>query len=313
MAGVGALLAILLIGVASAQAAGTPEDECAMRASSLEAGSVCAYVTNRVLRFGDQPGVLAGANITKDNVRTLRGDHRINGPATIDFNDATYDKFVASVVNSTGLIDFRGSTGTLSDARVSVRADYEPFVDKDQEKLFSLTCESEHYLTCETYPVWMKNQTKSGWMGPPLDVRTVTAYATIESRPLIVKILNMTDQPLVRESAPRTHGMLRSERIGDPQTIAASIDDRTGVGYYHFYRDPDRAASATFFYEFADGAHVTTLSGGALEFTVNVAADGSTEMSKCTPPTGMLQNVECSVTMIGIADGTLTALVAVGV
>ena len=61
------------------------------------------------------------------------------------------------------------------------------------------------------------------------------------------------------------------------------------------------------------GQPTLSLTGGALEFTINVAADGSTEASKCVPPTGLLQSVECSVTVIGIADGTLQALVAVGV
>ena len=305
-----ALLASLGAGALPAHAAGVPEDECKFNPAN-DRGSICAYVTNRVLSFGDQPGVLAGGAIIKGDVRVIRGVHAAQGPRDVPYNDASWDKFSPYTgFHGTGVVAYRGADAGLTDARVEVRADQEPFEDnKEPEKRFGLTCEAQTFLVCEVPPVWMKN--RFGLAFAPIS--NVTGFATIESRPLIVKVLNMTDQPLVRSGDVRTNGVLRSTLVADPATIAASVNDRTGVGYYHFYRDADRSTSATFFYEFADGPTANSLTGGALEFTINVAADGSTEASKCVPPTGLLQSVECSVTVIGIADGTLQALVAVGV
>jgi hypothetical protein len=310
-----ALLASLGVGALPAHAAGIPEDECKM--DPTVKGSICAYVTNRVLRFGDQPGVLAGAAVVKGDVRVIRGFHAAHGQRDIPYNDASWDKFGPRTIHGTGVTTYHGADAGLTDARVDVRADHEPFTDTDPNKRIGLTCEAQTFFVCETPPVWMKNRVGSAWYnwasGGPQPVSNVIGFATIESRPLIVKVLNMTDQPLVRSGDVRTNGLLRSTLVTDPGTVAASIDDRTGVGYYHFYRDADHSTSATFFYEFANGPTATSLTGGALEFTVNVAADGSTDASKCVPPTGLLQSVECSVTVIGIADGTLQALVAVGV
>ena len=311
-----ALLASLGAGALPAHAAGVPEDECKFNPAN-DRGSICAYVTNRVLRFGDQPGVLAGGAIVKGDVRVVRGHRAAQGQRDVPYNDASWDKFTPSLIYGTGLITYRGASGVLTDTQVDVRADHEPFTDKDPDKRIGLTCEAQTFLVCELPPVWMKNRVGSAWYnwasGGPQPISNVIGFATIESRPLIVKVLNMTDQPLVRSGDVRTNGLLHSTLVADPATVAASVDDRTGVGYYHFYRDAARSTSATFFYEFADGPTATSLTGGALEFTINVAADGSTEASKCVPPTGLLQSVECSVTVIGIADGTLQALVAVGV
>lgn len=309
-------LAVLALGFGSApaQAAGIPEDDCKMSGLNV---SICAYVTNRVLQFGDQPGVLAGTGIEKSRVRVANGNHAEKGPRDVAYNDATYDSFSRAAFKLLGFMTFQGTAGPLSNAEVTVRADYDTFTDTDPDKRIGLTCEGASYFVCETSPVWMKNRTGDAaynWVtGGPKLVSNVIGFASIESRPLIVKILNMTEQPLVRSGDVRTNGLLRSEEVADPATVAASVDDRTGVGYYHFYRDAERGNSATFLYEFADGTSSTSLTGGALEFTIDVAADGSTDASKCVPPTGILQNVECSVTVIGIADGTLQALVAVGV
>lgn len=312
-----ALLALAVLalgfGTAPAHAAGIPEDECKMSGLNV---SICAYVTSRVLRFGDQPGVLVGTGIEKSQVRVANGNHAEKGPRDVAYNDATYDNFSLAAFKLLGFMTFQGA-GPLANAEVTVRADYGTFEDKDPDKRIGLTCEGASYFVCETYPVWMKNRTGDAaynWItGGPKLVNNVIGFASIESRPLIVKILNMTEQPLVRSGDIRTNGLLRSGEVDDPATVAASVDDRTGVGYYHFYRDADRGNSATFLYEFANGTTSTSLTGGALEFTIDVAADGSTDASKCVPPTGILQNVECSVTVLGIADGTLQALVAVGV
>jgi len=302
-----ALLASLGVGALPAHAAGVPEDECKM--DPTVKGTVCSYVTNRVLRFGDQPGVLAGASVVKGDVRVIRGYQEAQGPRDVSYNDASWDKFSPKAIHGTGVTMYRGVDAGLTDARVDVRADHEPFTDKEPDKRIGLTCEAQTFLVCELPPVWMKNRFGLAWA----PISNVTGFATIESRPLIVKVLNMTDQPLVRSGDVRTNGLLRSTLVADATTVSASINDRTGVGYYHFYRDADRSTSATFFYEFDNGPTANSLTGGALEFTVNVAADGSTDASKCVPPTGLLQSVECSVTVIGIADGTLQALVAVGV
>lgn len=300
--------------------ANSPEDVCKM--DPTDTGSICAFVTNQVLRFGDQPGIFGAQYIKKTEVRVLRGRHVIDGLGLSLLNGYAYDKFSRSDfgTHATGLITYRGYDRELTAAQVTVRADHEPFADRDPDKRIGLTCESQAFLVCETPPVWMKNRVGSAWYNwlqnnadGPNPVTNVIGFASIESRPLVVKILNMTDQPLVRTGEVRTNGMLRSQMVDDPATVAASVNERTGVGYYHFYRDADRANSATFFYEFENGAASSTLTGGVLEFTVDVDADGTTEASKCVPPTGLMLSVECSVTMIGLADGILTALVAVGV
>lgn len=317
-----ALLASLSAAAVPAHAAGVPEDECEQ---SPTTDSICAYVTSRVLRFGDQPGVLATQGVVKSDVQTLQGKHAPKGPVDVAYNDASFDGFYRLGLGfPLGIVTYRGSTGTLAQGQVSIRADYKAFTHRDKEdaepKKIGLSCESASFLVCQTPPVWVSNRIGSAWTNwtqnggrGPEPVSNVIGFATIESRPLIIKILNMTDQPLARSGAVRTNGLLRSERIADPESVAASIDQRTGVGYYHYYRDADSANSATFFYTFEPGTTSSSLTGGALEFTVEIAADGSTDASKCVPPTGLTQSVECSVTMLGDAGGTLVALVAVGV
>ena len=152
-----ALMAIMLaVGLPSAHAAGIPEDECKMSGLNV---SICAYVTNRVLRFGDQPGGLVGTGIEKSRVRVANGNHAVKGPRDVAYNDATYDDFSIAAFKVLGFMTFQGTAGPLSNAEVTVRADYDTFKDTDPDKRIGLTCEGASYFVCETYPVWMKNRT----------------------------------------------------------------------------------------------------------------------------------------------------------
>ena len=117
----------------------------------------------------------------------------------------------------------------------------------------------------------------------------------------------------MRSTEAREDGLLRDTAVADPATIPAFANEALGAGYYHYFRDISRANSATVSYTFADGATSTSLTGGVIDIDIAVASDGKTEASSCKAPQGMSVTVQCSVTVIGSADGILTALVAVGV
>ncbi len=288
--------------------------------STVEYGtSMCAYVTNRVLVFGEKPGELQEGEITRSGTRNQSGNNsRFSTAAPIPFNLAGWNYFEPTwTTNAGAVISYRGVTEPLASRQVSVRAYLDEFAEFSETKRFSLSCLDAEYLVCTTPDVWKTNREGSpviNWIASPFPrMQNAKGIASIESRPLIVKVLNMTDQPLVRAFEVRANGAIRDTQTADPETIRAGADGRTGAAYYHFYRDASRANSVALSYAFVDGAGATSLTGGVLDIDIAIDQDGTTEKSQCTVPSGGAVTIECSVTMLGLADGILQAVVTVGV
>lgn len=302
------LLVGALIGSGTAQA--SPIESCPGFPGGINQTSICSYVTNRVLVFGNQPGVLGEGQIERTGAHAVTGDsYGASAASTLAYNASAWN-FFGSQHQVHGVATYAAPSGVLKGASVRVVANYKTFVNDDShEDRYGLECNAATFLVCTTPGVWMKNRDYS-WHQM---LTMVEGLASIESRPLVVKILNMTDQPLVRSTDVVMNNVRRDEQVADPATINAGTDGRTGAGYYHFYRNPSANDTVSFNYAFANGTDATALTGQEIGVDINISKDGTTDTSACTAPTGSSTTVECSVTVLGLADGILEAVVVVGV
>ena len=315
------LLAGLALLGALAPAAANASPCAAKGARVLDSGksiSVCSFVVNRTLVFGAKPGEIVPGTIERAGTRVEAGNQGAESASgEFPWNHAAWNTFEFGFRNPVGITWYRllGVDGMFQH-EVGVKADYNRFY-LEGEFARGLTCVANGYLTCTAPAVWSHSPAYEGCFGIfsciERPVMMVDAPATIETRPLIVKILNMTDQPLVRSSDPSLTGVVRDERIEDPSTIAAGTDGRTGAGYYHLLRDPSRADGVAMSYVFADGAGATSLTGRDLNIDVVVGEDGSTAQSSCSASSSGAVAIQCDVTVLGDADGILEAVVTVGV
>lgn len=267
---------------------------------------VCGVVTNRIWAFGWNGGTLTTTKIWQTGETTSNGNWVGRSWGAFDWNESSWNSWsAASVNNKLGGDATYTASGTLGAVPVKVATKHGELAGLNDPK-FALSCPNATYLVCVLPKVWEKQINSQP--------QEFTGLATIESRPLIIKILNLTDQPLERSSEARGTGVLRDTATSErPRSVPALADGLAGTGYYHYYRDASVANNVTMSYTFADGVTAKTLTGGVLDINVDVAADGTTGASACTPPEGLPLTVECKVTMLGTADGVLTALVSVGV
>ena len=301
-----------LTGSTAAQA--SPIEQCPGHPGGSYITTVCAYVTNRALVFGAHPGVLTEGEVKRTGaVALVKGeDYARSATSTLAYNASAWN-FFASIgsqeYGAYGYVTYAATNNALNDASVRVVAYHDDFMGENHDSRYSLTCNAVTYLVCTTPAVWMKNRDYSWYQ----TLMMVEGLASIETRPLVVKVLNMTDQPLVRSTELALNNVRRDEQVADPATIPAGTDGRTGVGYYHFYRNASAIDTASITYAFANGADATALTGQEIGININIAKDGTTDATSCTAPTGTSTNIECSVTVLGLADGILEAVVVVGV
>ncbi|MGI9188255.1 MAG: hypothetical protein ACR2J9_12205 [Gaiellales bacterium] len=292
---------IVLTGAAGSASAVMPSD-----CQFPQTWGVCGVVTNRVWAFGSTGGMLQTTNVWQTGESTSSGNWVGRSWSAFGWNESSWNSWSAASNSSTngGDVSYIAS-GTLGASPVKVQTQFGNLSGATDPK-FTLNCPSATYLVCVLPKVWERKINANPTQ--------FTGLATLESRPLIIKILNLTDQPLVRSSEARGTGVLRDTGVSiRPATVPAVTDELAGTGYYHYFRDASVANNVTMSYAFADGATSTVLTGGVLDINVDVAADGTTGASACTPPEGLSLTVECKVTMLGTADGVLTALVSVGV
>lgn len=306
LAGAGLVLGMCGALVPGAMAADVKPSDCDFN-DTIE--SVCSVVTNRLHVFSAKGGELVHAPMVKTAVRDTKGYIAGGSPrnVSIAWDNGSWDSFYLGTTTrgAAGVATFRATTGVLKDHSVNVETDFNQWWAGDNRQ-FSPTCPGGSYYGCllpKTYSFGDSNR-------PPA---YVTGYASIETRPLIVKVLNMTDQPLVRSTEARATGALRDEQVADPATVGPTGEPGPGVGYYHYFRDTSVPNSMTASYTFADGPTSTALTGSVIDINVDVAADGKTDASSCSVPEGGQVTIQCSVTMLGLSDGILTALVSVGV
>lgn len=302
IASVAAALGVGLIG-GSASAATT--DNCTYG----QAVGICTVVTNRVEVFGSTGGQLQTQKLQKIGEQATRENWQGGTTEAFDWNGSAISVFTANSANMdikgpAGNVTYRAMGSGLAGSTVKVETGWDTMIGPS----YAPSCPTATYLVCVASPTWEK-QISNG-QSP----QQITGLVTIESRPLIIKIINLTDQPLVRSSEARGTGVLRDASIYPrPANVPALADGLAGTGYYGYYRDVSVANNVTMSYTFADGATSKTLTGGVLDINVDVASDGKTGASACTPPEGLPLTVECKVTMLGNADGILMALVSVGV
>lgn len=294
-------LAIALAALAPTASAATTES------CPIIGTSACGVVTNRVMAFGTHGGVIGTTSIQRTGAKEI-GGWNFTGSSTAAFgwNASVWDGFrMGSSTFPEGEITYGPVSGPLKDRVATVRMTWGD-LKGDTQPAYRLSCPRSTFLVCSTPLV-----NGDGWTYQ--NPQELIGLATIESRPLILKIANQTDQPLARSSEPRESALIRDTAVADPATIPALTDGLDGGGYYHYFRDTSKANNATMAYTFADGTGATSLTGGVITIDINVAADGSTSASSCKAPEGLAQTVQCKVTMLGTADGILTALVTVGV
>lgn len=303
------LLVAVVAGAGMLAFGGTASAATADDCSYAQAFGVCTVVTNRMELFSANGGQFQTGKLQKTGEQAVRENWQSGTTDAFDWNGSAIGVFTGS--SSTGSIDgpagnatYRAMGGGLQGATVKVETGWDTLTRPG----YAPTCPTATYLVCIVSKTWEK-QLDNG-QSP----RQIVGLATIETRPLIVKIMNLTDQPLVRSSEARGTGVLRDQSLSPrPATVPALADGLSGTGYYHYYRDASVSNNVTMSYTFANGATATTLTGGVLDINVDVAADGTTGASACTPPEGLALTVECKVTMLGSADGILMALVSVGV
>ena len=291
-------VAALLVAAFGGTASAATPDDCTFPTT----WGVCQVVTNRVWAFTPVGGELSTAKLQQISVSATTGDTTGRTWDAFDWNGSATTSF-----GSINQMAVAGSTtyraiGGIDGSTVKVESNFRSLSDTP----FSLTCPLTTYLVCVTPRVWARKIQNNP--------TAFTGLATIESRPLIIKIMNLTNQPLQRSSQARGTGVIRDLQVNpSPRTVPALTDGLAGTAYYSFYRDASTPNNVTMSYQFADGAMSKVLTGGVLDINVDVAADGSTSASQCTTPEGLPLTVECKVTMLGIADGVMTALVSVGV
>ena len=280
--------------------------------------SVCGVVTNRIQGFDAHGGHVLGnqtlqiTEILENNVTTYGG-----GAAYKDGAESIGKRWNMSwwqwFDGLRGITSFGPAGGALN-TPVSVTYDWKNMNGRD-EGTFTMTCPEQTYLVCQTPEVYSNKVFR--------EPANLEGYASIESRPLIIKIINQTDQPLVRSSEARTTGLLRDNQVADPETISAMHNGHVGNGHYHFYRDSSQANNATVSYTFAAGTEGTALTDSVLEINIVVdlppteaeavtAVVGDATKSTCRAPEGLDVTVQCAVTTIGSADGIITAIVSIG-
>jgi len=290
-------VAALLVAAFGGTASAATPDDCTFPTT----WGVCQVVTNRVWAFTPVGGQLSTAKLQQISVNATAGNTVGRTLDAFDWNGSATTSYGSSSIGTAGSTTYR-AIGGIDGSTVKVTSASGSLYDTP----FSLTCPNATYLVCVTPRVWARKINSNP--------QAFTGLATIESRPLIIKIMNLTNQPLERSSQPRGTGVIRDLQVNpSPRTIPALTDGLAGTAYYSFYRDASTPNNVTMSYQFADGAMSKALTGGVLDINVDVAADGSTSASQCTTPEGLPLTVECKVTMLGIADGVLTALVSVGV
>ena len=272
--------------------------------------NVCGVITNRTLGFNTRGGDLSTTqHLQVTNFVGTKATY-VDGSKVgdITWNQSVWESF-RSGGRESGLTHIETTGGALHHGGVlhhkPVAVDFSWMnMNGRNSGSFAMLCPETTYLVCRTPEVFSHEVSTN--------VPDITGFASIESRPLIVKIINQTDQPLVRSTQAYTTNLMRDLQVADPETINAMHNGRVGNGYYHFYRDSSKVNNATVSYTFAAGTEGTALTHGVLDIDIVVDEAGNTTTSTCRAPEGLDVTVQCVVTMIGSAEGILTAIVSIG-
>jgi len=297
------LSVIALGGTASAQVlfqVGLPE-QCLTDTGAITQpySNTCGLIENKARGFGVQ-GSLQGMPLTRTNV--VMSDGRWLGGST---NAGNPGSFWASMFNTMakpiGTVFYAPTSGPLVNDPVEIK-----FGDSGDRNR-PAKCINLKFFSCETPETLQKMAVQNDRLQPDL------AVVIVQSHPVVLKIINQTDQRLTRSTDLRLTGFVQdTESTNDvlARSIAPLQGSQQGQAYYHLFRDQSVANNATVAYQFAAGG-TGVLTGAILNIDLSIGTDG-VATGTCNADQGLLVNLSCSVAVLGEPnEGPTIAVVSV--
>ena len=249
-------------------------------------GSYCALVENKARAFGVQ-GALTGMALERTNVTMSKGLWL--GGSSAAGNPGS---FWASMFNNgfglLGTAFYAPPAGPLASDPVEIQ------LGDSGSSTRHAKCINIRYFSCE-----IPETTQEVVAGMTRGQSTL-AVVIVQSHPVILKIVNQTDQRLTRSTQLRLAGFVQdtaSTNDALAQSIAPLQGSQQGQAYYHLYRDQSVADNATVSYQFAAGG-TGVLTGAILNIDLSIATDGVAKGS-CSADQGLNVNLTCSVAVLG--------------
>jgi hypothetical protein len=304
-AGAVLLACVVLAILASAVAAQTfqvgKSSDCsaAVGNASNPGQDVCLLVENKAREFGVQ-GRLQGMPLQRTNVSMSKGSW-VGGSSTAGNPGSFWGQLSVGFTGLLGTVSYAPTTGPLANEPVQIQ------VGETGSATRRVKCVNLSFFSCET-PETLQSLSDNAILGQiPLGI------AIVQSHPVILKIINQTDQPLSRSTQLRLTGFVQDTGTTNDalaKGIAPLQGSQQGQAYYHLYRDQSVANNATVSYQFAAGG-TGVLTGAILNIDLSIGTDGVAK-GTCSADQGLLVNLACSVAVLGEAnEGPVIAVVSV--
>ena len=261
--------------------------------------AVCGLIEIKAKQFTGQ-GTLGGMTFVRTSAASS-----IKGGSTTASSPGSFWELAENFSNtSSSKVTFAPKAGALSGQQVQVElGKYD--ASGNQLDGVAIRCVDPTYFTC-LLP-WTVRPDKSA----DYNVYMPMGIAIVRSHPVIVKVVNQTDQALQRSTEARTTGMIESAtNAGDSATIAALNGDQAGFAYYQYYRDTSEANVMTVAYTFLPGG-TGVLTGAVIDVEVAISDTGVATTS-CRVDQNLLVNLSCAGAVVGNPlQGTTMVLVSV--
>ncbi len=262
---------------------------------------VCLLVENRARQYGVQ-GTFRGMTLQRTGVKMSKGSW--SGGSSVATNPGSFwGQFGIGGTGLLGVVSYAPATGPLAGDALQIQVG-----DTGSDTRLA-KCVNVRFFACET-PETTQSLTDGNTLGqPPI------AVAIVENRPVILKIINQTDQALRRSTDLRLTGFRQdTESTNDAlaRSIAALQRSQQGQAYYHLFRDLSTDNNATVEYQFSSGGS-DVLTGGIVGISLTIDQNGEAT-GTCNPPQGLLVTVSCAVRILGEPnEGPTIAIVSVAV
>ena len=304
----GLLLAIVALSVMAAPAraqtfqVGLPSDCSAARSNWMNPNlDLCLLVENRTRQYGVQ-GTFNGMSLKRTDVKMSKGFWD-GGSSSATSPGSFWSRYGPGGTGLLGVVSYAPATGPLAGTPVQIQ------VGESGSETRLAQCINVRYFACEI-PETTQPPAESNILG-----QFPVAVAIVENRPVILKIINQTDQPLRRSTDLRLTGFVQDTASTNDALalgIAALQRSQQGQAYYHLFRDLSVDNNATVEYQFAAGG-TDVLTGGIIGISLTIDRNG-VATGTCNPPQGLLVNVSCAVRVLGEPnEGPTIAIVSVAV
>lgn len=262
---------------------------------------LCLLVENRTRQYGVQ-GTLGGMALRRTDVEMSKGSWA-GGSSTATSPGSFWARFGPGFTGLLGVVSYAPATGPLAGSPVRIQ------IGESGSRTRLATCVTVRYFACEI------PETAQPLAGGNILGQVPVAVAIVENRPVILKIINQTDQPLTRSTDLRLTGFVQdTESTNDAlaRGIAALRGSQQGQAYYHLFQDLSTDNNATVEYQFSSGG-TGVLTGGIIGMSITIDRNG-VATGTCNPPQGLLVNVSCAVRILGEPnEGPTIAIVSVAV